>query len=200
MTHEVSQVELQQWLRQARRGSSPAAMALWERFSPRMMSLAKEMSGASEAGDIVQGVFVALLQMPETQAKGVQDVAAYLVVATRNACVNANRARARREVAVDALSREAGGRSSGDREAKNADGLHDAMSRLEDEHREVVLLRHVGQAATSRRSARPMVPVTACDPLSPSASSGSPVCRNAIGSRPASPATRRKRRRVKKRR
>ncbi len=144
MTHEVSQVELQQWLRQARRGSSPAAMALWERFSPRMMSLAKEMSGASEAGDIVQGVFVALLQMPETQAKGVQDVAAYLVVATRNACVNANRARARREVAVDALSREAGGRSSGDREAKNADGLHDAMSRLEDEHREVVLLRHVG--------------------------------------------------------
>jgi len=159
VTHEVSQEELQQRLRQARRGSSPAAMALWERFSPRMVSLAREMSGASASSDIVQSVFVALLQMPETRAKGVQDVAAYLVVATRNACLNANRSRARREVIVDAISREAGGRSRDERDSTNADELHDAMSRLADEHREVVLLKHVGgltfdQMATSLGESR----------------------------------------------
>lgn len=142
MVHELSQGELQQLLRQARRGSSPAAHSLWERFSPRMLSLAKEMVGASAAGDMVQSVFVAMLQMPEKQARGVQDVAAYLVVATRNACMNANRSLARRERAVVASAREAATRS--EVPANAGDGLREAMSRLAYEHREVVLLKHVG--------------------------------------------------------
>lgn len=147
VTHEASQGELQRWLREARRGSSPAALSLWERFSPRMLSLAKEMAGASAAGDIVQSVFLAMLQMPEKQAKSVQDVAAYLIVATRNACLNAIRSRVRRESAVDGFAREAGDRSRVQQDAMIADGvngLHGAMSRLADEHREVVLLKHVG--------------------------------------------------------
>ena len=150
MTHEVSQGELQRWLREARRGSSPAALSLWERVSPRMLSLAKEMAGASVAGDIVQGVFLAILQMPEKQAKGVQDVAAYLIVATRNACLNAIRSRVRRESAVDGCAREAVDGVREQRDTAIADGvhgvngLHGAMSRLADEHREVVLLKHVG--------------------------------------------------------
>jgi len=144
LTHDVGEIELQRLLREARRGSSPAASALWEQFSPRMLSLAKEMAGASLAADVVQGVFVALLQMPEKQAKCVQDLAAYLIVATRHACLNASRARLRLAAAVERFSHEEQSHLVESSDASNTDGLQVAMARLTDEHREVVLLKHVG--------------------------------------------------------
>ena len=102
-----------------------------------------------DTNDIVQGVFVAMIELSETRLSEIEDPVAYLVIATRNACHNSNRAAARRANALATstslaqtllLHRE----SSTLVDPERLHPLHAALSALDATLRELLLLKHIG--------------------------------------------------------
>lgn len=142
--HEFQPLSL---LAAARRGDQQAARALWSSLSPRLLALAKELLTTSDPMDIVQGVFVSIIELPASRLREIKDLTAYLVIATRNASHNANRAAARHAGTTRSLADSMRlRREEGD--APNPTPLHGplhaAISSLEPDLRELVLLKHVG--------------------------------------------------------
>lgn len=137
---QTSHLEL---LHAARRGDEEAARVLWASYSPRLLALARELLFTPAAPDVVQGVFVNLFKMSGDKADAVRDLAAYLVIATRNASLNINRSAARemgKLLGALRLRREMDEPVS----SSTYQPLHGALARLDDASREIILLKHVG--------------------------------------------------------
>lgn len=132
----------------ARRGDQGAARLLWARLSPRLLALARELLTTDAAVDVVQGVFLSLLKLPEARLRAVDDLAAFAVISTRNDCRNANRAAARekgRLVGALRLHREtASAVSLPVAPAAGHQSLYAALDRLDEDARELLILKHVG--------------------------------------------------------
>lgn len=94
------------------RGSDVAARALWARHAGALRSYARVLVGEADADDVVQGVFLSILEMRRSTLKEVRCPPAWLCTLTRRAALNDRRTagrRARREagaVAVRPVERE----------------------------------------------------------------------------------------------
>ncbi len=160
----------QDLLRLTQRGDRPAAAELYARFAPRLRLLARSiLNDEFLAADVVQGVFVKILDLKHHQAAQVSDPLAWLIRSTRNEALNLIRTdrRARARASVHASMRAAAGlgdspsgsygRAGGARGAGGAGGagslaptqrdeherLLDAMDALTPEQRELIVLKHL---------------------------------------------------------
>ncbi|MEM7628982.1 MAG: sigma-70 family RNA polymerase sigma factor [Planctomycetota bacterium] len=124
-----------------RRGDARAAETLWARHAPRLLAYARARltpATRDHADDVVQQVFLNILRRGRGELRAVRDVPAWLVRLTRNQAINHGRGERRHaERARKAAPREAESINAPDAQ------LLDAVGRLSDEQREVVLLRHV---------------------------------------------------------
>lgn len=131
------------------RGHDASARALWSRHAPRLLAVAASVlgsrgrSGTAAGGnedphDIVQMVFCSLLELPRGSIDGIACVGSYLTRATRNQALNARRAAARRAARTGATADE----RTPDQGIPGATDLHDAIGRLEEADREVLMLKH----------------------------------------------------------
>lgn len=135
-----------QLLLDTHRGDHDAAAALFREFSPRMLAYARAFvrgdtrGGAAE--DAVQQAFVQVLTTTPEVLAAVEDTLGWLIRLTRNAALNTLRTHKRstlREKMRAGLARRNGSHGAiGPR-----DELVNALSGLADEHRELLLLRHI---------------------------------------------------------
>lgn len=132
-------------LLQTHRGRETAARELWQRFAPRLLVYARSIVG-SGAEDVVQSVFVSILQQPRRTIAAVDDPAAWLLTLTRRGSLNYLRSSRR-----DLARRRSRSHSSSDSAPAFADApafgeteaLHRAVGDLPRRLREVVILRHI---------------------------------------------------------
>jgi len=127
-------------LLQMHNGHESAARELWQRFAPRMLSYAGSIVG-SGAEDVVQSVFMTVLQQPRSVVKGVKEPGAWLLVLTRRSALNhlrANRRSAARCKTVAETPRACAPLAFGETES-----LSRAVGALPRRLREVVILRHI---------------------------------------------------------
>ncbi|MFA6046479.1 MAG: RNA polymerase sigma factor [Phycisphaerales bacterium] len=132
---DVSDLDL---LLRMHRGEAVAAETLWRRFGPRLVAHAAAIAH-SDAEDVVQGVFLDVMEMKRSECARVRDVAAWLVTLTRRGCLNALRA-SRRERARRARS------VTGAKEVRYLGATSDllrACEALPRRQREVILLRDI---------------------------------------------------------
>lgn len=127
------------------RGDRAAAAALHARCAPRMLAYARARLGDwSRAEDCVQQAFVQVLGCSVEQVVRVDDVAAWLIGATRNVAMNLARTEARSALrervhaARDALS----GLTAIERDDDQAEILA-GLDKLPDDSRELLLLKHI---------------------------------------------------------
>ncbi|MFN7021495.1 MAG: RNA polymerase sigma factor [Phycisphaerales bacterium] len=128
------------------RGDAEAAARLYRRFAPRMLAYARALLGRSArtgvADDAVQQAFVHVLAARAEVVERVEDELAWLIRLTRNAALNARRTQTRsalREKMRAGLER----RTPSSAADGSLEELLAAVSTLEDDHRELLLLRHV---------------------------------------------------------
>src|ERR1041385_3188288 len=122
------------------RGHEPSAAELWRRHAPRLVAYARAVLGRRDpdgARDVVQSVFLAALRVPRAEAKGIRDVAGWMLLLTRHAALNRVRALRRERVRMAAMS---GPAHSGPHDAPE---LAAAVDRLPRPMREVVVLKHM---------------------------------------------------------
>lgn len=133
--------ELRQVFHQAHRGDRDAAVRLYRATAPRMLAYARALCRHDAAAeDAVQQVFIRLLKTSRAQIAAVDDPLAWLIRLVRNTILNDARASAR------ALRRDrAHERSRPDPSAGpvRRDDLLAIISRLPDEQRELIVLKHV---------------------------------------------------------
>lgn len=127
------------------RGDRHAAMTLYAAHAPRLTALARAlMRGEASAEDVVQQVFVRILTLGEDELALVRDVPAWLTTLTRHTALNAVRGNTRSELRERVRAVRARDRG-GERSVEGVEpGLRAAIDLLPDEHRELVLLKHVG--------------------------------------------------------
>lgn len=156
----------QDLLRLTQRGDRPAAAELYARFAPRLRLLARSiLNDEFLASDVVQGVFVKILDLKHHQAAQVGDPLAWLIRSTRNEALNLIRTdrRARARASIHASMRAAAGlgdahsashgRTGASRgmfagglaptERDEHERLLDAMDALTPEQRELIVLKHL---------------------------------------------------------
>lgn len=159
----------QDLLKLTQRGDRPAAAELYARFAPRLRLLARSiLNDEFLAADVVQGVFVKILDLKHHQAAQVSDPLAWLIRSTRNEALNLIRTdrRARARASIHASMRAAAGMndgragysaigdSSGASSSRGPGGLApsqrdehdrllDAMAALSPELRELIVLKHL---------------------------------------------------------
>ncbi len=137
---------VRQLLVHTNRGDDLAAAGLYKVFAPRMLAFARAfLREQASAEDSVQQVFVRILTLKPAELERVEDVGAWLIWMTRTTCLNTVRTRARstlrekmrmghtKRVAMDTC--EANDPHS---------ALLEAINSLPDDHRELLLLKHVG--------------------------------------------------------
>jgi RNA polymerase sigma-70 factor, ECF subfamily len=127
----------QQLLIQTIRGHRPAAERLWSRFAPAMLAYARTLV-RDDAPDIVQSVFLNLLQLRPREVRRINDVHAWLLRLTRNAALNHLRSirRERQRRANFSPLREPHPRPS-------TDELELALHSLPRRDRELLVLKHI---------------------------------------------------------
>ncbi|MGQ0628764.1 MAG: RNA polymerase sigma factor [Phycisphaerales bacterium] len=131
-----------QILHRSRRGDEHAAEALWTRLSPRLLALARVMTGDhADADDVVQRVFVRVLRLDDLAAAAIVDVTAYFVGAVRNE--SRNEVRSARRAARVITTRAAMEVSRGGERSEEPLVLEGVIDRLSEDHQEVLRLRHV---------------------------------------------------------
>lgn len=124
------------------RGHEASARLLWDRHAPRLIGLARALTRDTSdqaAHDIVQTVFCQILQTPRQSLKQIADVHAYLSRAVRNTALNALRADTRRAARHESLAISS---PSGSPDPINVADLDAALSHLDPDHRELVILKH----------------------------------------------------------
>lgn len=129
---------------EAHRGGRDAAVRLYARMAPRLLAYARALLGHDAAAeDAVQQVFLRVLALPGREVEQVQDATAWLVRLTRNIALNDVRARRRAKVREGAAAGvlPGGDRASG--EEGSQEELLQAVGRLSEQARELVLLKHV---------------------------------------------------------
>ncbi len=148
-----------------RSGRPGAAEELWRVFAPRMFAVARGLLGPKRshmAGDIVQRVLMDVLRLPDSRLREVRDVGAFLVVSTRNATFNALRGEHRemtrlREVARRARQERCEGAADASSDATQTwaafGDVARAMETLSEEHRDVLVLRHIAGLSFDQLSA-----------------------------------------------
>ena len=125
------------------RGEERAAETLWALFALRLAVYARSLLPAgmeSSAEDVVQGVFVRVLEMRRGSLRRVNDGAAFLFRMTRNGALNTGRGevreRARRRSAAVGPAKLGIG--------EDARAVLAAVEQLGEEQREVIVLRYFG--------------------------------------------------------
>lgn len=131
----------------ARRGRADAAASFYKAYAPPMLAYARALlRNDAAAEDAVQQTFVQILSLPPRELEKVQDLLAWLIRATRNTALNAIRTDTRlhaRETSkarlehLNGTARPSAGSRTGHAE------LLTAVNTLSDEHRELILLKHV---------------------------------------------------------
>ena len=126
-------------------GDREAAAALYVRYAHRLRLFARTvLHDEFLAADVVQCVFVKILQLKRKEVKSIRDPLAWLIRSTRNEALNLLRtdSRARARAAVHASMRTA---VDIDRSAVSGDGgeLLDHLDRLKGEQRELIVLKHL---------------------------------------------------------
>ncbi|HYE63685.1 MAG TPA: sigma-70 family RNA polymerase sigma factor [Phycisphaerales bacterium] len=133
------------------RGDDAAARMLWAQVGPRLVALARAMlrsyGGEAAAMDVVQTVMCRVVGSERGQVSKVEDVAAWLARGVRNECLNYRRGIDRRDAreAVATAPARHGTRGAGSQPTPAPDvfaDLTEALNRLPDNLREVVLLKH----------------------------------------------------------
>lgn len=128
-------------LMRMRRGDAAAARALHEQLGPRLLAYARALlRDDSAAEDAAQQAWLHVMTCPNAQATAVRDIAAWMVVVCRRAALSSARARqrqTRREQRVAPIG------PLGVQPTSDAASLYAGVDRLDDEHREIILLRHV---------------------------------------------------------
>lgn len=139
-----------QLLIDTRRGSEPAARALWNRHAPRLIGYARAVIrgvGAREdAEDVVQSVFCRIMSLETDELGAVLDPGAWLAQLTRRAALNWLRGRRRERTKLDRLADGARLIRPAPREQHGTaaqPSLGDAIDVLPARLREVVVLKHV---------------------------------------------------------
>lgn len=127
-------------LLQMHKGHEAAARELWRRTAPQLFSYARSIV-AGGADDVVQSVFITVLEQPRRVIEKVEDPLAWLLVLTRRNALNhlrsVRRDIARRQAVADI--------EKPTRQSQGAEGeqLTRAMETLPRRLREVVVLRHI---------------------------------------------------------
>jgi RNA polymerase sigma-70 factor (ECF subfamily) len=129
------------------RGDSAGAREFWSRFGPAMLAYARAVlrrhGGEPAAADAVQTVLCRLLELDHGAVAAVADVPAFLLRSTRHAALNLIRSADR------ARAREAGhgpaptGVAATPEDAASASPAMAAIETLDEEAREVVILKHI---------------------------------------------------------
>lgn len=122
------------------KGHESAARELWQRFSPRLLAYARSIV-PSAADDVVQSVFMTILEQPRSAIKQVDDPGAWMLVLTRRCALNHLRTTRRdiaRRQAAAGIQRESAAIKPGESES-----LSRALGELPRRLREVVVLRHI---------------------------------------------------------
>jgi RNA polymerase sigma-70 factor, ECF subfamily len=120
-------------------GNEAAARELWNRSAPRLLPYARSIVGPG-AEDVVQSVFMAVLEQSKSQIRRVEDPIAWLLVLTRRCSLNHLRSTHR-----DFARRHAAASVARELPTPATDGEHllRAMDNLPRRLREVVVLRHI---------------------------------------------------------
>lgn len=128
-------------LMRMRRGDHDAARLLHARLGQRLLAFARALVGDDPAAeDAVQQAWVHAMTCPHAQVARIRDVTAWLIVLCRNAAyseMRSDRSRRRREHVAKIDTHDSNPISD------DAQSLRIAIDRLDDPHREVILLRHV---------------------------------------------------------
>lgn len=125
-------------LRRTHKGHEASARLLWQRHAGWMSSYAGMLIGVSgpvRPEDVVQGVFLHLLELDRATVRGVREVRPWLACLVRRQALNELRTTRRRDKRERARARPP------ERDPPEHDELRAAMARLSRRHREVLHLR-----------------------------------------------------------
>jgi RNA polymerase sigma-70 factor (ECF subfamily) len=124
-------------------GDQAAAVALWERCSPRLLAYLRSiLAGDAQAAlDAAQNVMLRVISLRRSQLAQVEDVMAWLVRLARNEAISVIRANRRRR-GRESLSARLRPRSLHGVGKESDDLVADAIARLPRRLREPVVLRH----------------------------------------------------------
>lgn len=117
------------------RGSDAAARALWTRHAGALRAYARVLVGEAEADDVVQAVFLGILQMRRSTLRDVRCPPAWLCTLTRRAALNDRRTAGRR-------ARREGGAVAARPVEREREDVGALLEGVPDECREAVVLRH----------------------------------------------------------
>ena len=131
-----------------RLGDEHAARELYARLAPRLLAAMKALQrDAHRAEDAVHSAFLGLLKLDTDQAAAIRDPLAWLVRSARNAALNELRGRDRAEAREHASARPGCVESPERTDAAGASGGFDdllsALSKLADDDRELLILKHI---------------------------------------------------------
>ena len=129
-------------------GDEHAARELYVRLAPRLLGAMKALQrDAHRAEDAVHSAFLGLLKLDADQAAAIRDPLAWLVRSARNAALNELRGRDRAKAREHASARpdraEALERTGAASASGGFDDLLRALSKLADDDRELLILKHI---------------------------------------------------------
>lgn len=130
-------------------GDRPAALALTQRVTPRVLAYATRLLGGdrAEAEDVAQETMLRLWRIAPDWRQGETRVTTWAYRVATNLCIDRQRSR-RRKGHVDLddapeLPEPGPGAESRLQDAQRLDALHIALAALPDRQRQAVVLRHI---------------------------------------------------------
>ena len=130
-------------------GDRPAALALTQRVTPRVLAYATRLLGGdrAEAEDVAQETMLRLWRVAPDWRQGETRVTTWAYRVATNLCIDRQRSR-RRKGHVDLddapeLPEPGPGAESRLQDAQRLDALHTALAALPDRQRQAVVLRHI---------------------------------------------------------
>ncbi len=131
-------------LRAMHAGDDAAARWLWLAWAPRIRAFALVLGGGAQlADDITQDVFLKILKCPRAQIMQVRDVGPWLLRTARNELFNHARGEGRLRRRQVAAARDRAETTPDTTPPAALGELVIWINRLSDEHREILVLRHV---------------------------------------------------------
>jgi len=131
-------------LRAMHAGDDAAARWLWLAWAPRIRAFALVLGGGAQlADDITQDVFLKILKCPRAQIMQVRDVGPWLLRTARNELFNHARSEGRLRRRQLTAARERAEATDAPTTPVALGEMVLWLNRLSDEHREVLVLRHV---------------------------------------------------------
>ena len=130
-------------------GDRPAALALTQRVTPRVLAYATRLLGGdrAEAEDVAQETMLRLWRVAPDWRQGETRVTTWAYRVATNLCIDRQRSRRRKgHVDLDAapdLPEPGPGAESRLQDAQRLDALHMALAALPDRQRQAVVLRHI---------------------------------------------------------